>query len=136
MRLWGRRLANAASQTYMESRFEGPGKPAGEIEHLVGKGLEIMCLSKKKGTWRRSARRVLAVGALTVTTFAGYSNLRGEILSEERAVESDWQLNPVVQAALAQVADLSSLSSGGDGGQGGTWVPLTGVERVSRSIYW
>jgi hypothetical protein len=117
----------------MEGRFEGLGKPASEIEHLVGKGLEIMCLSKKKGTWRRSARRVLAVGALTVTTFAGYSNLRSEILSEERAAGADWQRNPLVQAALA---DQSSVSSGGDVGQGGTWVPLTGVERVSRSIYW
>jgi hypothetical protein len=96
-----------------------------------------MCISKKEGTWRRSARRVLAAGALTVVTFAGHQNLRGEDLGVESRADLVRETMTEVREALASAAAVSPVSAE-RGGQatGGTWIPLTGLERASRSIYW
>jgi hypothetical protein len=82
---------------------------------------------------------VLAAGALTLVTFAGHQNLRGEDLGAEPRADLDWETIAEVQEALASAAAASLLpapAEQGGQGTGGTWVPLTGLERASRSIYW
>jgi hypothetical protein len=78
-----------------------------------------------------------------VVSFAGHQNLRGEDLGAEPSADLDWETMTEVQEALASAAAASLVPSSGpgpaeQGGQvtGGTWVPLTGLERASRSIYW
>ncbi len=95
-----------------------------------------MCFAKKKGTWRRSTRSLLAILVLMVATAAGHSSPRGESLEGERKASTSWASNSDVQEALSSAAELSLLRADGEQGIGGTWIPLTGIERANRSIFW
>lgn len=101
-----------------------------------------MCASKLKGSWRRRARRVLVVGAISATTFAGSSSLRGESVVRNRAtsaqdaVRGRWRDNPLVAQALAAARSTTADSDAATvGGQGETLIPLSAAGRISRTIY-
>ncbi len=70
-----------------------------------------------------------------VATLAGHSSPRGESLEEKRASMS-WATNTDVQEALSSAAERLPFRADGEQGIGGTWIPLTGLERASRSIIW
>lgn len=72
-----------------------------------------------------------------MVSFAGHQNLRGEDLGAEPAADLDWETMTEVQEALASAAAASPVpAEQGVQVTGGTWIPLTGLERASRSIYW
>ncbi len=92
-----------------------------------------MCVSKRKGMWR-SARRALAVGALSVVTFAGHHELEGDaVAAAELPTEgkAPSEIDLLLRQALAlDPSEAQAL------GKRGIWIPLTDLERVSRALSW
>lgn len=81
----------------------------------------------------RSARRVLAVGALSVVTFAGHHELEGDDVAaaELPMAAAPSELDLLLRQALV-LDSPEELSLG----KSGIWIPLTELERVSRALSW